>query len=426
MLPIRPDEKAKPTASAPLNGVAQPAAAQTEAKPVAVSDRLSLGEGKGSERGEATAKKAKAGPPPGSVRFALSTVWQLVKGWFTSEPAPARFAPRDLPMGPTAFRTGANLPWIDCSWDFGACAWSPEGGLSAKPAAQAKLDATFGKLAAEGVQDVRWFLLGDGRAGIRFAEDGTPLGLDHAVLKDLDVAIAAARKHGLQITFSMVDFGFGHEAKVTNGVQAGGHLDVLRDPAKRQALIEKVMVPIAKHVGDDPAVAAWEIINEPEWITFGAGSADPRKSIAPDEMKAFVRDATAALHAAAPKPVTVGSAATRWLPMMENLGLDFYQAHWYDHLELVSPLNKSVASLNLDRPVILGEYPTKASKKGADEILESAHKAGFGGAWGWGIHSTEGASDPAVAIGAPGRFIRKHPEAVADLAPATTPKKLSR
>lgn len=417
MLPLRPDEPAKPKPSAPLTGGAPGVAKAPSAAPPALGDRLQLQ----SPSEAPAAPQAKAHAPAGGLRFALSTLWQTVKGWFTAEPAPPKFAPRDLPMGPTAFRTGANLPWIDCGWDFGACAWSPEGGLSAKPAARAKLEATFEKLAKEGVQDVRWFMLGDGRAGIRFAEDGTPLGLDHAVLKDLDVALAAARKHGLKLTFSLVDFGFGHEAKVEGGVQVGGHLEVFRDPVKRKALIEKVFVPIAKHVGDDPAVAAWEVINEPEWITFGAGSADPRKSVAPDEMKAFIREATAALHAAAPKPVTVGSASTRWLPMVEGLGLDFYQAHWYDHLELVAPLSKPTSALKLDRPVILGEYPTKASKKGADEILETAHQAGFGGAWGWGIHSTEGASDPEVAIQAPGRFRREHPQAVADLPPGGRP-----
>ena len=72
------------------------------------------------------------------------------------------------------FITGANLPWIGYGGDFGANAWSLDGGVG-KAAARDALRRIFRKLQAQGIRTIRWFLFCDGRAGIRFTTAGTPL-----------------------------------------------------------------------------------------------------------------------------------------------------------------------------------------------------------------------------------------------------------
>ena len=76
---------------------------------------------------------------------------------------------------PPAFFVGANLPWIRYGGDFGASRWSPAGGVSQHPEPQ-RIASLFDTLRSHGVPTVRWFVLCDGRAGMRFANDGTPVG----------------------------------------------------------------------------------------------------------------------------------------------------------------------------------------------------------------------------------------------------------
>ena len=88
---------------------------------------------------------------------------------------------------PPAFFVGANLPWIRYGGDFGANAWAPAG-LSQHPEPE-RIASLFETLRAHGVSTIRWFLLCDGRAGVRFGEDGLPDGFDDAVFRDVDTAL---------------------------------------------------------------------------------------------------------------------------------------------------------------------------------------------------------------------------------------------
>ena len=351
------------------------------------------------------------GAQPSSFSHGAGTLWRWATGAFRRG-EPVDVAPRGETPTPQAFWVGANLPWVNYGGDFGANAWSPQGGV-ARPESQAKLDAAFARFAAAGVSRVRWFMFCDGRAGLRFAADGTPLGLDDFVLADVDAALAAARKHRVRIMFALLDFYFLQEAQVSGGVRMRGRADVMRDPAKRKAFMDAVVAPLADRYGEDPAIFAWDVINEPEWSVFGAGAWKPAQSVAPSDLRAFVREATATLHARATQPVTVGSASTRWLDLVAGLGLDFYQPHWYDHFERRNPLGTPVSELGVDRPVVLGEFPTKNSKKTPGQILDAVRGAGFGGGFAWAQLSTDEATDYEACEPALMRWMQEHAGALA-------------
>jgi len=53
---------------------------------------------------------------------------------------------------------------------------------------------------------VRWFLLCDGRAGLRLDADGDPVGLDERAFPDMDAAVSLLREHGLQALFELSAF----------------------------------------------------------------------------------------------------------------------------------------------------------------------------------------------------------------------------
>ena len=362
------------------------------------------------EADHAATGAAAAGQPSGFVHGA-GTLWRWATGAFRRGDDVV-IAPRGEAPAPDAFWLGANLPWVDYGGDFGANAWHPTGGLS-RPASQDRLEAAFARFAAAGVKRVRWFMFCDGRAGLRFAPDGTPLGLDDHVLADVEVALAAARRHDIRIMFALLDFYFLQAAEVSGGVRMRGHADVFRDPAKRRAFMDTVVAPLADRYGDDPAILAWDVINEPEWSVFGAGAWKPAQSVAAADLRAFVREATATLHARATQPVTVGSASTRWLDLVTGLGLDFYQPHWYDHFERKAPLGRPVAELGLDRPVVLGEFPTRGSKKAPGQVLDAVRGAGYGGGFAWAQLSSDEATDWDAAEPALVGWLQEHAGALA-------------
>jgi len=279
------------------------------------------------------------------------------------------------------FLIGANLPWVHYGIDFGANAWCPEGGV-AQPAGRARLDLTFGQLARSGVRCIRWFLLCDGRAGIRFTDGGRPVGLDDVIMSDIDAALDAARLHGLQIMFVLLDFLWCDTPRAVRGVQLGGRGHVLSNRGARTALLETVLGPIVERYGQEPGILAWDIINEPEWIS----------TVDRGDIFAFLEEAVALIRSTTRQFITVGSAGVRWRERYMALGLDFYQVHWYDNLKRQPALDTPVARLGFDRPVVLGEFPTRGSTRSPDDIVLTAKAAGYAGAFYWSVLSEDDCS----------------------------------
>jgi len=294
--------------------------------------------------------------------------------------------PPDANLPPT-FLTGANLPWVHYGIDFGGNAWRPDGGIG-QPSERLETDAAFRQLAASGVQCVRWFLFCDGRAGICFTERGRPQGLDDFLIRDVETALDVAGRHGIQIIFVLLDFHWCANVRAMRGVQMGGRAHLLADRSHRAALLDLVFRPLLERCGQERAILAWDIINEPEWI----------RTLTSDQLYDFLGEAVSLVHANAMQPVTIGSAGTRWRTFYQGLGLDFYQVHWYDALTGQPPLETPVSALGFDRPVVLGEFPTLGSNRSMSAILDVAHAAGYAGAFYWSALADDRATDADAAI----------------------------
>jgi hypothetical protein len=280
------------------------------------------------------------------------------------------------------FVAGANLPWIGYGTDVGASAWCPAGGLSAQPAALDLLDRTLAALAADGVSIVRTFLLCDARSGVRFDGDGVPTGLDAAVFRDTDALLATARRHGIRLMPVLLDFQLCAPARIVNGVQLGGRSRLLADPAARVALVNLVIRPIVERYGEDEAIVAWDLMNEPEWC-IERGPLPRRGRVPFAALQAFLGQAVRSVHQFARQPVTVGCAGTTRLDLVQPLGLDFYQVHWYERFGWAA-LERPVSDMGMsDRPVILGEFPGRSPV--VADVLDAARLAGYAGALVWSV-----------------------------------------
>jgi hypothetical protein len=290
-----------------------------------------------------------------------------------------------------AFWLGLNLPWLDYGGDFGKNAWQPDGGLAAFPSRRARLEATFASLADKGWRVLRWFLLCDGRAGVRFSPRGDPQGLDDRVFADVDQALSLASAHGLQVMFAVLDFHWFDKASTSGGVRMGGNARTVSDARLRGRLLDSVLAPLFTRYASEPIVWGWDLCNEPEWAVKRVSAG--RASVTPGTMRAFLSESAALAHGLVKQPVTVGLATVRGLDLVTGIGLDFYQAHWYDSVEAESPLAAPVADLSLDRPLILGEYPTKGSQRTPRAIVATAQQAGWAAALAWSVLAQDPATD---------------------------------
>jgi hypothetical protein len=288
-------------------------------------------------------------------------------------------------IGSHRFVVGVNLPWIGYGTDVGASAWYPTGGLSAQPAARVLLDETFAALARDGVSAVRTFLLCDVRSGVRFDADGMPTGLDKSVLPDIDVLVAGARRHEIQLIPVLLDFHLCNVPRIVDGVQLGGRSRLIAEPHARSAFIDLVLRPIVERYRDEEAIVAWDVMNEPEWcLGIGPPAIQP---VPFDTLQAFLWQAVRCVQESASQPVTVGCAGTGLLNLVRPLGLDFYQLHWYERFGWAA-LERPVGDLDLDdRPVILGEFSGRNAS--VTDVLDAAKRAGYAGALVWSVLSDD-------------------------------------
>ncbi len=307
--------------------------------------------------------------------------------------------------GSPYFLLGANYPWLNYGNDFGQNAWGSYGAH-----ANGDLAGDFADMKARGVHVVRWWVFADGRAGINFAADGTPTGVQPVVYEDLSRAIEVARQNNIYLNLVLFDVSLLGVGEQVNGVQVGGHSDLVTNTAKRNALMNNVINPLVTAYRDEPSVLSWEIMNEPEW----ALSDIPQPAVNPDyvpvsmqQFWAFASSASAIIHFQTPQQVTIGSAALKWNKVwtdsfaanrgLPEINLDFYQTHYYQWMDCCStnapelgatswsPLVQRVSDLQLDKPIVVGEIHTSGGSTA--QTLDAILANGYAGVWSWSYNS---------------------------------------
>jgi len=292
------------------------------------------------------------------------------------------------------FLLGINYPWLNYGTDFGANSWGHHG--VSEPNSRQQLDSDFGDLQQHGVRVVRWFLFCDGRAGIQINSDGTVKGLDPYVFKDMDAALEIARKHKIMIVFVLFDVSMLQPAipDTTAGtppgyapVKMGGHREFVANHQVRQTLFDNVVKPILQRYGNDGAVVAWEVINEPEWVMSIGWT--HRGSISVPDMQDFVRQVSQLIHQNTAQVATVGGADRRWCSLWKDVGLDYFQFHHYPYMERYAPYDLPADDLGLNKPVLIGEFPTRNTNRTLSLYLDLALKNGYAGAFPWSYRATD-------------------------------------
>jgi hypothetical protein len=293
--------------------------------------------------------------------------------------------------GRPSFWAGLNYPW-KTGQDFGTGAWGHSG--VSDPTTYREIDADFANMAAQGVRVVKWRVFNDGRYGLRVAEDGTVAGLDELVFPDLDAALEIARRHDMYLVLTLFSSGLWTADCQSGGVHFGGQAQTLTDPARRRALVEHAVVPTLEHLASSDRVLAFEIIAEPDWGVVELNQQqDARIKLPAGTLRDFIGEVSQAVHQHTRALATVESNRFSNMATWQGLGLDYYSFSWYDWLEPYEPLATPASSAQMDRPIVIGEYPAGGSTYyDVSQVLDKAYSLGYAGAFGWSYWNGDGIS----------------------------------
>lgn len=318
-------------------------------------------------------------------------------------------------IGSIGFLTGANLPWINYGWDFGPCAW----GRGYRPEA---FDAAFRDLASRGANCVRLWVFGDGRASPSFdlstpATRSLTTGLHPEFYADFEDMLNKAQKHGIKVMPVLWDFiamNVPNKPGDKPTPQQGGHGALFSDPNLANAFMENALRPLIQRFGSHPAVAAWDIFNEPEWCVADAGAdATTAQKVPLAAMRTFIGRAASIIHneGGPGTLVTVGSASVKWswergetrpewcsdfwgdaALVASNNGdpaafLDFGQTHYYPWMKKeIDPFVNQPETYcgGRPKPLIIGEAQANLLKTySAAALLRNAREKGYAGLLYW-------------------------------------------
>ena len=297
-------------------------------------------------------------------------------------PAGSRIAWR----GGSWYLHGANVPWYNWGCDFGCNA---NGGVSSNTAT---LGAGFAKLKGAGIKNARWWVFPGDPWQITRDGAGAPTGLNPAIYADFDAALQLAETYDL--TYDFVLFS-GPTALPSAWLTDAG----------QRAKLAGALSPLFARYKDHPRILSWEVVNEPEWDIWN-------NQIGQAAVQETVKAIAAAVHAKTSTYVTVGAANIAGLPLWKGLGLDYYRAHWYDHMtgDWCAPCTDYAtlkAKYGLDAPVVIGEY---YSGSGADALKrhEDWYAKGYAGATAWSLFSQRTHDLLAIDFTAAATFAGRH------------------
>jgi hypothetical protein len=285
---------------------------------------------------------------------------------------------------------GVNYPWFSYGWDFGPAPPGWRGGDD--PAWVPLIDQHLEHLAAIGVSVIRWFVLGDGLTygtgpdapkpdrsaipdgpGWRFDPPAlTSQFQDHFEALLRSFAARSTGPHPVRLLPVLVDYKFCEPGvwpvSGDEGWVKGGRVGAIT--TGRRQFIEQVLWPLLRlSSGYRDAIYAWDVCNEPEWVTNG-WHPDGRNDhpVNESDMRAFLEESTSAIRQA-------GFASTIGFNMIEtirqaNLYADVNQFHHY------TDGSRSLQRNPFDprSPGIIGEFATSTAEDTWPELTQRSQR----------------------------------------------------
>ena len=288
---------------------------------------------------------------------------------------------------------GINYPWIDYGWDFGGppALWVSGENLPAwRESKRSRIEEDFAQFQSRRIFAVRWFLLADGlnygtgesaprRIGNEWLFEPLPAGhpFYRQLGEDFEHVLGTCAKTGLKLLPSLIDFSWcrrGTEIPGSPGIIKGGRYGIVCDAAKQKLFFDRILDPlldISRKYQD--AVFAWELINEPEWVTGRFPLFREKRgnrTVTLKEMKSFITEGVRRIHAhllpdgGRAFQSSVGFAHWRTLEKWDAsaLGISLHQFHYYAQGGCVLPPHPPGREI----PCVVGEFASAAGRSWPD------------------------------------------------------------
>lgn len=331
-------------------------------------------------------------------------------------------------------QVGVNYPWFDYGWDFGLGP-PPWRGNRGTPRWFDHVDDHLERLGDLGISVVRWFILADGLTYGTGDHAPRPEGaiaewrfepppasediLDH--FEELLQRFERTRTAGvppIQLIPVLIDFHFCEagmrpveeiepgdplRTRVDPGWVKQGRGDAVRDPAKRSRFLDGVLDRLLRvSTGHRDVIYAWELMNEPDWITRG-WHPDPfaEPPIPERAMREFFEDGKQRIRTAGFKP-TIGFGSARTL-QRSGVTAEINQFHYYPN----GRTRLEQHAFDPRFPGIIGEFATSTADiwpdlttpvQGIGHRLQLAEDRGYPLALPWSFLAEDRHTDWSPAV----------------------------
>lgn len=330
--------------------------------------------------------------------------------------------------GNEVFLSGANQPWIQYGRDFGN---NQTNGL------RCELEEYIRNISDSGGNVVRMWLFVEGQSAPLFDTAGFVTGTDQTgtLVEDVRNYVRYAASRNVFVVLTLWNGALMRNENVKN---------IFLDDDKLQSFFDNALTPLVSALRSEPGLAAYEIINEPEGsvaivedaepcfdtasVLTGSGAGWAGASIPMKRIQKFVNLHAASIKAADGKAlVTVGSWSQYASTDNANLEvgrkffnywknaclvkaggeangvLDLYQIHTYargGEFAVSSPMVVASSRLDLDKPVIIGEFSAKGCARAGctvESLYNHALDAKYSGCLDWSMIGGDGEDDASVA-----------------------------
>lgn len=296
------------------------------------------------------------------------------------------------------FASGGNIAWINFAGDIGP--GETRIGL---------FEEMFKEVNQNGGNMMRIWLHTNGTQTPEW--DGMEVtGPGVGAIDDLRAILDAAYFYDVSLMLCLWSFDMLQTGQLDNQ-QSDRNLALLTDNDNLQTYIDNSLIPMVDSLKNHPAIASWEIFNEPEGMTTQFGWTPTRVNMS--NVQNFVNRTAGAIKRTDPDAlVTNGSWNIRansdhgnWTNyyrddrLIEAGGdedgvLDYYGVHYYKHFpESQSPFHNDASHWELDKPIVIGEFYLSDPREDGDpdgiygvhweDLYEELYDRGYAGALGW-------------------------------------------